>query len=53
LQDNHDGTTTLIGSSWYTLHVRPRWYFDLWTRDMSRAIHLRVMNHIRRLAERE
>ena len=51
LQDNHDGTTTLIGSSWYTLHVRPRWYFDLWTRDMTRAVHLRVMNHIRRLAE--
>jgi hypothetical protein len=52
LQDNHDGTTTLIGSSWYTLHVRPRWYFDLWTRDMSSAVHLRVMNHIKRLAER-
>jgi hypothetical protein len=51
LQDNHDGTTTLIGSSWYTLHVRPRWYFDLWTRDMSSAVHLRVMNHIKRLAE--
>jgi hypothetical protein len=51
LQDNHDGTTTLTGSSWYTLHVRPRWYFDLWTRDMSRAVHLRVMNHIKRLSE--
>jgi hypothetical protein len=51
LRDNHDGTTTLIGSSWYTLHVRPRWYFDLWTRDMTRAVHLRVMNHIKRLAE--
>jgi hypothetical protein len=51
LQDNHDGTTTLIGSSWYTLHVRPRWYFDLWTRDMSRAVHLRVMNHVKRLSE--
>ena len=51
LEDNHDGTTTLIGSSWYTLHVRPRWYFDLWTRDMTRAVHLRVMNHIRRLSE--
>jgi hypothetical protein len=51
LRDNVDGTTTLIGSSWYTLHVRPRWYFDLWTRDMSRAVHLRVMNHIRRLSE--
>jgi hypothetical protein len=51
LQDNRDGTTTLIGSSWYTLHVRPRWYFDLWTRDMSRAVHLRVMNYIKQLAE--
>jgi hypothetical protein len=51
LQDNHDGTTTLIGSSWYTLHVRPRWYFDLWTRDMTRAVHLRVMKHIKRLSE--
>ncbi|MEN3369629.1 MAG: hypothetical protein V7609_1772 [Verrucomicrobiota bacterium] len=53
LRDNHDGTTTLIGSSWYTLHVRPRWYFDLWTRDMTRAVHLRVMNHVRRLAEED
>lgn len=51
LRDNRDGTTTLFGSSWYTLHVRPRWYFDLWTRDMTRAVHLRVMNHVRRLAE--
>lgn len=51
LRDNGNGTTTLFGSSWYTLHVRPFWYFDLWTRDMTRAVHLRVMNHVRRLAE--
>lgn len=51
LRDNRDGTTTLFGSSWYTLHVRPRWYFDIWTRDMTRAVHLRVMNHVRRLSE--
>ncbi len=51
LRDNGNGTTTLIGSSWYTLHVRPRWYFDLWMRDMTRAVHLRVMEHVRRLAE--
>jgi hypothetical protein len=50
LHDNGNGTTTLFGSSWYTLHVHPLWYFDLWTRDMTRAVHLRVMNHIRRLA---
>jgi hypothetical protein len=51
LRDNGNGTTTLFGSSWYTLHVRPLWYFDIWTRDMTRAVHLRVMNHVRRLAE--
>lgn len=51
LRNNRDGTTTLIGSSWYTLHVRPLWYFDLWTRDMTRAVHLRVMKHVQRLAE--
>lgn len=51
LRDNGNGSTTLFGSSWYTLHVRPLWYFDLWTRDMTRAVHLRVMNHVRRLAE--
>jgi hypothetical protein len=51
LRDNRDGTTTLIGSSWYTLHVRPLWYFDLWTRDLTRAVHLRVMKHVKRLAE--
>ncbi len=51
LRDNGDGTTTLIGTSWYTLHVRPLWYFDLWTSDMTRAVHLRVMRHVRRLAE--
>jgi hypothetical protein len=52
LRDNGNGTTTLFGSSWYTLHVHPTWYFDIWTRDMTRAVHLRVMNHIRHLAEK-
>jgi hypothetical protein len=51
LRDNGNGTTTLFGSSWYTLHVRPLWYFDLWTRDMTHAVHLRVMHHVRRLSE--
>jgi hypothetical protein len=51
LQTNGDGTTTLIGRSWYTLHVRPLWYFDWWTRDITRHVHLRVMNHIKALSE--
>src|SRR3954465_15044861 len=51
LRSNSDGTTTLIGSTWYTLHVRPTWYFDLWTEHIFRAVHLRVMEDIRRRAE--
>ena len=51
LRSNPDGTTTLAGSTWYTLHVRPLWYFDLWTQHIFRAVHLRVMEDIRRRAE--
>ncbi|MGC3988849.1 MAG: hypothetical protein QM796_04025 [Chthoniobacteraceae bacterium] len=51
LQDNHDGTTTLIGSTWYALHVRPLWYFDWWTQYIFRAVHLRVMENVKREAE--
>lgn len=51
LRDNGDGTTTLIGTTWYSLHVRPVWYFDWWTKHIFRAVHLRVMEDIRRRAE--
>ncbi len=53
LRDNGDGTTTLTGSTWYTLHVRPLWYFDWWTEQIFRAVHFRVMEDIRRRAESE
>jgi hypothetical protein len=53
LRDNRDGTTTLVGSTWYTLHVRPASYFDAWTHHIFRAVHLRVMNHVKNLAEHE
>ncbi len=52
LRDNGDGSTTLIGTTWYALQVRPAWYFDWWTHDIFRAVHLRVMNNVKRLAER-
>jgi hypothetical protein len=51
LRSNSNGTTTLIGSTGYTLHVRPLWYFDLWTHHIFRAVHLRVMEDVRRRAE--
>jgi len=53
LLDNGDGTTTLIGRTWYSLRVRPAWYFDWWTHDIFRAVHLRVMRHVKLLAETE
>ncbi len=51
LRDEGDGTTTLIGRSTYTLYTRPHWYFDWWTRYLGRAVHRRVMENARRLAE--
>ena len=51
LQDNGDGTTTLTGTSWYELRVYPAWYYDFWVQDIMRKVHLRVMGHIKRLAE--
>jgi hypothetical protein len=53
LRDNGDGTTTLIGTTWYRLHVYPAPYFDLWAADIVRRVHFRVMNHIKELAERD
>ena len=51
LRDNGAGTTTLIGRTWYSLHVRPAAYFDWWTHDIFSAVHLRVMRHVKRLSE--
>ncbi|CAN5487052.1 hypothetical protein BH10BAC1_BH10BAC1_10640 [soil metagenome] len=52
LKDNGDGTTTLIGNSWYRLYVFPTWYFDTWAASVTRNVHLRVMDHIKKLSER-
>lgn len=51
LKDNGDGTTTLIGNSWYKLHVFPIWYYDLWAESITRNVHIRVMEHIKQLSE--
>jgi uncharacterized protein YndB with AHSA1/START domain len=51
LQDNKDGTTTLIGKSWYELKIKPSQYFDIWTKSIVRNVHLRVMEHIKQLSE--
>ncbi|MFD0766004.1 hypothetical protein ACFQZI_14165 [Mucilaginibacter lutimaris] len=51
LKDNGDGTTTLTGNSWYRLYVFPVWYYDIWAESITRNVHLRVMEHIKHLAE--
>ena len=52
LKDNGDGTTTLTGNSWYRLYVFPAWYFDTWASGITRNVHLRVMEHIKILSEK-
>ncbi|CAH0147988.1 hypothetical protein SRABI27_00448 [Pedobacter sp. Bi27] len=52
LKDNGDGTTTLVGNSWYSLKVFPIWYYDLWAESITRNVHLRVMHHIKELSEK-
>jgi len=51
LKDNGDGTTTVIGNSWYKLYVFPGWYFNVWSESITRNVHLRVMDHIKLLSE--
>jgi len=51
LKDNGDGTTTLIGNSWYRLYVFPAWYYDIWAKSIVSNVHLRVMQHIKELSE--
>lgn len=53
LTPNANGTTTVTATSWYRLFVRPAAYFDWWTADITRQVHFRVLNHIKRLAERD
>lgn len=52
LKDNGNGTTTLVGNSWYKLHVFPTWYYNIWAESITRNVHLRVMEHIKQLSEK-
>jgi hypothetical protein len=53
LHDNGNGTTTLTGNSWYKLYVFPTWYYDIWAQSITRNVHLRVMQHIKQLSEKD
>lgn len=43
--------TRLEGSTWYEFDMSPRDYWTLWSDASIHRIHLRVLNHIRNLAE--
>ena len=53
VEDNGDGTTTLVGTSWYSLHVFPAAYFGPWGDYLIHGVHYRVFDHIKTLAERD
>lgn len=53
LQALPGGGTRLTGTTWYVLEMRPQTYWTLWTDELIHRIHLRVLNHIREVAEAE
>lgn len=52
LQPQPDGTTLLCGTTWYSHGLRPEPYWRLWSDWLVHTIHGRVLEHIRRTAER-
>jgi hypothetical protein len=46
-----DGKTRLIGTTWYRLQFWPTAYWQNWSDYVIHRIHLRVLTHIKALAE--
>ena len=46
-----DGVTTIEGTSWYQHHIAPDFYWHQVSDAIVRRIHLRVVTHIKELAE--
>ena len=46
-----DGRTRLEGRTWYTFDMHPHGYWTLWSDWAIHAIHRRVLDHVKRLAE--
>lgn len=51
LTDNHDGTTTVRGTTWYRLRIFPTTYWKLWADTFLHAIHMRVLRHVKKITE--
>jgi len=52
LEELPDGQTRLIGNTWYEFDMYPHAYWTLWSDLMIHRIHTRVLEHVRRHAER-
>lgn len=48
-----DGSTMLEGTTWYRHNLWPEKYWQLWSDYIIHKIHLRVLDHIRRLSQGE
>jgi hypothetical protein len=46
-----DGRTRLSGTTWYEHSMWPAEYWRIWSDTMLHTIHLRVLNHVKTLAE--
>ena len=46
-----DGRTRLEGRTWYSFDMQPHGYWTLWSDWAIHAIHRRVLDHVKRLAE--
>ena len=46
-----DGRTKLQGTTWYTNKMWPQGYWKIWSDHIIHKIHLRVLEHIKRISE--
>ena len=48
-----NGHTLLEGTTWYENKIRPDFYWTIWSDYIVHSIHLRVLQHIKKLAEKK
>ncbi|MEM6831638.1 MAG: hypothetical protein AAF551_14100 [Bacteroidota bacterium] len=53
LKEIGSNQTLLEGTTWYYHKIRPVFYWKIWSDYIIHAIHLRVLNHIKKVAEAE
>lgn len=47
-----NGHTLLEGTTWYVNKIKPNWYWTLWSDYIVHKIHARVLDHIKKIAEK-